>query len=131
MGGADVLLKIAAGASRSYLALQGELFARRLSGVENAGTRLGAYLQATYRDGPRRLYGLRGEVTPAAVPGTTDVGPGSGTERRLSALVAWMPSEFQRLRAQVAWDRLPGSVDALEALLQVEFVIGAHGAHRF
>jgi hypothetical protein len=42
-----------------------------------------------------------------------------------------MPSEFQRLRAQVSWDRLPGKVDALEALLQVEFIIGSHGAHRF
>jgi hypothetical protein len=131
IGGVDLLLKVAPGTTRSYLALQGELFARRLTGIDDAGTRLGGYAQAVYRDGPRWAYGLRGEIAPAAVPGTTDVTPSSGVERRVSAMLAWMPSEFQRLRAQLSWDRLPGNVDALEALLQVEFIIGTHGAHKF
>jgi hypothetical protein len=123
VGGADLFLKIRPPQSRSYGVLQGELFLRHLSGVEDAGTDVGGYLQAVYRHGPYFLYGLRGESSPAAsMP---------GTERRLSALAAWLPSEFQRIRAQVAWDHLPDGTNGFEGTVQLEFVIGAHGAHPF
>jgi hypothetical protein len=46
-------------------------------------------------------------------------------------LAAWLPSEFQRIRLQVAYDRRPEGQDGLETLLQLEFGIGAHGAHPF
>src|SRR5512146_962127 len=131
VGGADLFVKIRPAAARSYVALQGEVFARRLTGTEDASTRVGGYLQGLYRDGPYFAYGLRGEVAPAVLAGTTVVTDRSGTETRLSALAEWLPSEFQRLRAQLAWDRLPGSRDGLEALINVEFVIGSHGAHPF
>ncbi len=131
VGGADVFLKFRPVTTRSYVAVQGELFLRRLSGTPDAATRLGGYLQAVYRDGPFYEYGVRAEAAPAVVPGTTAMPSGSGSEQRYAALAAWLPSEFQRLRAQVAWDRLSGGQDALEALLQVEFIIGAHGAHPF
>ena len=61
----------------------------------------------------------------------TEPNTGSGTEYRATALATWMPSEFQRIRAQVAWDRLPGARDGFEALVHLEFIIGAHGAHPF
>jgi hypothetical protein len=123
LGGADLFLKIHPVRSRSYGVLQGELFLRRLSGTADAGTDVGGYLQAVYRHGPYFLYGLRGESSPAAsMP---------GTERRLSALAGWLPSEFQRIRAQVAWDHLPDGRDGFEGTVQLEFVIGAHGAHPF
>jgi hypothetical protein len=54
-----------------------------------------------------------------------------GPENRISALASWMPSEFQRIRLQVSYDRLPGGQDGVEALLHLEFAIGAHGAHPF
>jgi hypothetical protein len=117
--------------SRSALVLQGELFARDLSGTADAHTRLGGYVQAVYRDGPYWAFGVRGEAAPAAVPGTTTVTNDSGTEYRTSALATWLPSEFQRIRAQIAWDRLPGARDGFEALVHLEFIIGAHGAHPF
>jgi len=131
VGGVDLMLKVRPVSTRSYLVLQGELFTRRMSGTEEAGTVTGGYLQAVFRDGPFYAYGLRGELSPAAVPGTTLVLPDSGTERRLSALAEWLPSEFQRTRAQVAWDHLPDGHDGFELTLHLEFVIGAHGAHPF
>ncbi|GEJ59264.1 hypothetical protein [Anaeromyxobacter diazotrophicus] len=131
VGGADLMLKVRPVNSRSYVVLQGEVFARRMRGTEEEGTASGGYLQAVFRDGPFYAYGVRGELAPAVVPGTTLVTSGSGTERRVSALAEWLPSEFQRLRAQVAWDHLPGGRDGFEATLHLEFVIGAHGAHPF
>ncbi len=133
--GADVFLKIRPPQTRSYLALQGEVLARRLdpsglpadpaAATELPGTLWGGYVQASLRDGPFREYGLRYERAPA-------VGLATGApENRLSALASWLPSEFLRLRAQVAWDRLPDGRDGFEGLLQVEFSIGAHGAHPF
>ena len=67
-------------------------------------------------------YGARYEWAPSA--GEAE----SGTEHRTAALVAWLPSEFQRIRLQVAYDRRPGGQDGLETLLQLEFGIGARRA---
>lgn len=129
--GTDVFLKLRPPSSRSYLALQGEALLRQLNGFEAAGgptgpeapgTAWGGYAQAVYRDGPFLEYGARYERAPA---------PSGGPENRVSALASWLPSEFERLRLQVSYDRLPGGLDGLEALLHLEFIIGAHGAHPF
>lgn len=127
LGGADVYLRYRPAAWRGWLALQGEVYARRFRGVPDrpAGTDTGWWAQAFWRQGARWGYGARYEEAPAAA---ADL---AGTERRASALLAWLPSEFQRLRLQVSWDRLPGGRDGLEALLHLEFGIGAHGAHPF
>ncbi len=129
--GGDVYLKIRPLRSRSYVALQGEILARRLTGApvplegvpaEAAGTEWGGYAQAVYRDGPFFAYGARYERAPAL---------GGGPEHRVSLLASWLPSEFQRLRVQVSYDRLPGGQDGFEALAGLEFAVGAHGAHPF
>ena len=126
--GGDVFLKLRPLQSRSYVALQGEIVSRWLTtaagdteaGVEPSGTEWGGYVQAVWRDGPYFAYGGRYERAPAV---------GGGPEHRASALASWLPSEFQRVRLQVSYDRLPGGTDGLEALLHLEFAIGAHGAH--
>jgi hypothetical protein len=127
--GADAFLKVRPPQSRSYLALQGEVLVRSLDAnagaTDLAGTLWGGYLQASVRQGPYWEYGARAERAPA-----TGVGTGA-PEVRFAALGSWLPSEFQRLRAQLAWARLPGGLDGVEALLQAEFAIGAHGAHPF
>jgi hypothetical protein len=127
--GADAYLKIRPPNARSYLALQGELVARRLFGIGVApgdpdlnGTRWGGYAQAVWRDGPFWAYGVRYERAPAQ---------GGGTEQRATALADWLLTEFQRIRFELGYDRLPGGADGLEALLQLEFAIGVHGAHPF
>ena len=128
--GADVYLKIRPLSARSYAALQGEVVARRLTGAvgaadeppEESGTLWGGYVQAIWRDGPYLAYGARYERAPAVQ---------GGPEHRVSAIAGWLPSEFQRIRLQISYDRLPGGQDGLEALLHFEFSIGAHGAHPF
>ena len=82
----------------------------------------GGYAQAVWRDGPYFAYGARYERAPAVE---------GGPEHRVSAVASWLPSEFQRIRLQVSYDRLPGGRDGVEALLHLEFAIGAHGAHPF
>jgi hypothetical protein len=121
-----VYLKYRPGASRAYLAVQSELIWRRLRDLEAAGSDWGAYAQTVYQ--VSRRWGLGGRWERA--PGVSD-GALTGAEQRWSGLVSLAPSEFQRIRLQGGWARLPGGGDGLEALLAVEFAIGAHGAHPF
>jgi len=127
LGGVDLYLRYRPLQSRSYPALSGERYARRFRDVGDApsGTDTGGWAQAFWRQNRFFGYGARYEWAPSA--GET----ASGTEHRTAALVAWLPSEFQRIRLQVAYDRRPGGQDGLETLLQLEFGIGAHAAHPF
>ena len=128
--GGDVFLKIRPLRTRSYVTLQAEVVSRWLTTAaetteehaEPSGTEWGGYVQAVWRDGPYFAYGARYERAPAVT---------GGPEHRVSALASWLPSEFQRIRLQVSYDRLPGGSDGVEALLHLEFAIGAHGAHPF
>jgi hypothetical protein len=126
LGGVDVHLRWRPLESRSYLALQGELFGRRFRGVEEApGDDWGGYGQVFWKQGARWGAGARYDWAPAVLE------EGDGTEHRYAALVGWFPSEFQRVRLQVSYDRRPGGEDGIEALLHLEFGFGAHGAHPF
>jgi len=129
--GTDLFLKLRPPSSRSYVALQAEALLRQLNGFEAAGgpngpeapgTAWGGYAQAVYRDGPFFEYGGRYERAP---------GVSGAPENRISGLASWLPSEFERIRLEVSYDRLPGGTDGLEALLHLEFIIGSHGAHPF
>ncbi len=126
--GADVLLKYRPPRGRAYLLVQGELFGRRLSGSADPaadGTKVGGYGYALVRTSAFWAFGARWETAPAGEAG--DGGP----EQRGSAIAIWYPSEFQRLRLQLGYDRLPGGKEGVEAILSAEFAIGAHGAHPF
>jgi hypothetical protein len=127
LGGADLYVRIRPLATRAYLALQGEVYARKLRGVPDvdSDTQHGWWAQAFWRQDAYWGYGARYEEAPSAAEGL------EGTERRVSGVIAWLPSEFQRIRVQLSYDRLPGGQDGLEALLHLEFGIGAHGAHPF
>src|SRR5450759_460490 len=55
-------------------------------------------------------------------------------DRGDSAILTFWPSEFSQLRAQLRrnhYDQPGGPVTATELLVQLQFVIGAHGAHPF
>jgi len=126
--GADLYLKLRRPSSRAYLALQGELYARRLSGTGDPaadGTKLGGYAQLLYRVSRDWAFGGRWESAPSLAEGRP------GPEQRFTALASWYTSEFMRLRLQGSYDRLPGGREGLEALLALEFSIGVHGAHPF
>jgi hypothetical protein len=128
LSGVDVYVKRRLGATRASIALQAEAIARRLRVAgEERDTGWGAYGQVVLRPGPRTMYGVRYE----RAPGVVEEGAAGDAEHRVSALVGWLPSEFQRIRLQGDWDRLPGGEDGFEALLAIEFSFGAHGAHPF
>jgi hypothetical protein len=147
VGAADLYLRWRPLRSRSYVTLQGEVFARKFRGdglsdalkaampvlaanVER-GTDTGGYAQLFVRQGAYFGYGVRYDEAPVAAAAVEEAEAAPGTERRFGALATWFPSEFQRLRLQVSYDRRPGGQDGVEALLSLEFGIGSHGAHPF
>jgi hypothetical protein len=48
-----------------------------------------------------------------------------------SLVLSYWPSEFSLVRGQYRFTRYAGNVDAHELLMQVQFSLGAHGAHPF
>jgi hypothetical protein len=124
LAGADVYVRIRPPTTRAWLALQGEWYGRRFSGVPGSGAG-GGYAQAFWRANAFFGYGVRFDDAPAAPAA------GPGREYRVSGIASWFPSEFLKLRAQLAWDRRPFDQNGLEAILALEFAMGAHGAHPF
>jgi hypothetical protein len=55
-----------------------------------------------------------------------------GARWRLSPALTWFPTEFSKLRLQYDYDRLT-TLDRTEhsVWLQLEFILGAHAAHKF
>ena len=104
----------------------------------------GWYLQAVYQFMPTWRAGLRfdqldhgtvsnGIVTGGAGPAAADF-PLLGTAHdpsRTSAMVDWSPSEFSRIRLQVAEDDSRAGVTDRQVLVQYIHSLGAHGAHKF
>jgi hypothetical protein len=46
-------------------------------------------------------------------------------------ILTFWPSEFSQVRGELRRRRYAGGITANEALLQLQFAIGAHGAHPF
>jgi hypothetical protein len=131
LGAVDLFAKYRPPSGRAYVTLQGELYARRYRGGASAdgGDGWGTYAQLFWRRDEWYGYGLRWDRAPAA--GAQPTAPFSGIEQRWSAVGDWFLTEFQRIGLQVAYDQRPGGQEGWEALLHLEFVIGAHGAHPF
>jgi hypothetical protein len=147
MGGADLYLRWRPLQSRSYVALQGEIYTQKFRGsglsdelsaampalVANVerGRETGGYAQLFWRRSAYWGYGVRYDNAPIGPAFGTPEDVASGTEHRYGAIASWFPSEFQRLRLQVSYDTRPGGQDGVEVLLGLEFGIGSHGAHPF
>ncbi len=130
LGAVDLYLRWRPLASRAYLALQAELYGRRFVHVDRPAA-VSGYVQLFRRETAYFGYGVRYDQAPSGADYGAPAGSASGHEQRFSAVGSWFPSEFQRLRLQVTYDRLPGGQEGVEALLGLEFGIGAHGAHPF
>ncbi len=92
--------------------------------ADRADSALGFYTSLDYQFARRWLTGLR--LDQADRP----LDPGS-TDRALSLSLTFRPSEFSQLRAQIRRSRYAHELTATELLLQLQFAIGAHGAHTF
>jgi hypothetical protein len=124
--------------------LQGEYFRRRESGElafdvlsgDYASRQSGWYAQAVFQPIPRWRVGYRydrlshGSVTSGSgIDATVLLTPHDPT--RHAAMLEWSPTEFSRLRFQLAADKSRAGVTDHQALIQYIFSLGAHGAHRF
>ena len=125
LAGADLYLRYRPPDSRAYLAVTAELYARRFVGMEDVSQAFqdGWWAQAFWRVDRFVGMGARYERAPAEA--------GGGDEQRLVGVLAWLPSEFERIRLEASHDVLPGGVKAFTVLANLEFGIGAHGAHPF
>ena len=95
----------------------------------------GWYLQAVYKFLPTWRVGLR---TERLNPGTLDYGVNAGQiaaddhrPSKNSVMLDYSPSEFSRVRLQLAQDRArPGAADK-QVFVQYQMSLGAHGAHAY
>jgi hypothetical protein len=141
-------------ASHTNFKLQGEYFRRKESGTltfDTAGqaladayatTQSGWYLQGIYQFMPMWRVGLRYDKLHSGTPEIRLVSNGPlGTAdfpqlaayhpSRTSLMFDYSPSEFSRLRLQLAQDKSrPGTHDN-QLFLQYVMSLGAHGAHPF
>jgi hypothetical protein len=114
---------------RSYfgLALQAEYFWRKIlaAGESPAFVDTGAYAQLVLQLSRRWHTGGRFDQVGLARSERQPRGA------RVSAMAMFTPSEFSRLRLQGQREKVDLGGPVYEALLLLEFAIGAHGAHPF
>jgi hypothetical protein len=134
-------------ASRTSFKLQGEYLRSKRDGslvadvgnTDSAGAysavQSGWYLQGIYQFLPRWRAGLRTERLYA---GTPDYGLNAGSfaasdynPRKNTLMLDFSPSEFSRVRLQLARDRAREGVTDNQFFLQYQMSLGAHGAHGF
>ncbi|HJV59529.1 MAG TPA: hypothetical protein VJ743_01230, partial [Albitalea sp.] len=134
-------------ATRTNFKLQGEYLRSRrdgslvadVDGAASAGSyravQSGWYLQGVYQFMPRWRVGLR---TERLDPGTPDYGvnaglfAGSGLHpRKQTVMLDFNPSEFSRVRLQLAQDRSREGASDNQLFLQYQMSLGAHGAHSY
>lgn len=134
-------------ASRTNFKLQGEyLHSRRegsltydTAGVASAdgfrASQSGWYLQGVYQFMPRWRVGLRTERLDSGNPSyganAAALASGAYQPRKHSLMFDYSPSEFSRVRLQLARDHSrPGAPDN-QLFLQYQMSLGAHGGHRY
>ena len=138
-------------AKERYLKLQGEYLWRRESGelaynITDAGAETtsdarfrqsGGYLQAVYQFMPHWRVGVRGDWLRSGTANLGTLGSdqlpilASHNPTRQTAMVDWSPSEFSRLRLQLARDKSRNGEADNQVWLQYVMSLGAHGAHKF
>ena len=134
-------------ATQTSFKLQGEYLRSSRSGTLNYDTasaitpgsyravQSGWYVQGVYQFMPRWRAGLRTERLNA---GTTDFGVNTGSlagsayqPSKNSFMIDFNPSEFSRVRLQLAQDRSRQGLVDNQIFLQYQMSLGAHGAHNY
>lgn len=91
----------------------------------------GLYSELLWGFRKRWVAGLRGEYANGDEGAFDSLDVYRGERTRLSPVLSFYPSEFSRVRLQYNYDH--GALFGTEhsVWLQLEFLLGAHGAHRF
>ena len=95
----------------------------------------GMYSQVLWGFKKGWIAGVRGDYLHNTDSSLTN-DPDRQTRSRISANLTWLPTEFSRLRLQYNHDFLADTFslsgrDVDSVFLQFEFILGAHGAHKF
>jgi hypothetical protein len=143
IAGGDLFIKYRKPDELSFISLQAE-YLQRFYGTADSGqvTDFGWYAQLNYRlPAPYERWhaGLRYDyVGPKNAPVTTAITYGSPTDPdtsrryRISPVVTFYPSEFSKIRFQYNYDKPQDFENAQQVgIVEFEFLIGAHGAHKF
>ena len=130
--GTDIYLKYRPITQGSYfiLSLEAEGIVRLRQVPQERLTDFGSYTQLFSRFARRwgaavRYEYVSGELNDYLDPEWTEA------RQRVSSNVTFWPTEFSRLRLQHNYDRPQWRDDFHAVMLNVEFVVGSHGAHRF
>jgi hypothetical protein len=133
LGGLDVTYRwkpLQQGTYRSVI-LRGELFESEREQPGGTQKATGWFVSADYQLAKRWWVGLRGE-------GAEHADNASISDTGAAATLTFSPSEFSQLRLEARQRRYGGpnavsdqTYTANEVLLQLQFAIGAHGAHPF
>ena len=146
--GADFVWKYAPNGdvSQTNFKLQGEYFRRHENGMltynltttdRYAVTQSGWYVQSVYQFRPHWRAAVRYDQL---APGNAQVGALNAanvisnvgyTPTRSTVMLDYSPSEFSRLRAQLAQDKSRQGLSDTQFFLQYVMSLGAHGAHKF
>lgn len=148
--GADIYWKWKPATAQSgfpFVSWQTEALYRRFgagpdpNGIDSTGTPValpaenitdwGFYSQLSYGFVQRWVASLRGEFVSGnnATLDPTDVYRGDRT--RISPALTFFPSEFSKVRLQYNYDHGQNFGDDHSVWMQLEFLLGAHGAHKF
>ena len=107
--------------------VRGELFRSRRDEPQELGgkqTARGWFLSGEYQLAKRWFAGARIESSDHA-------DDASKRDTGQAVILTFWPSEFSQVRGELRRRRYAGGITANEALLQLQFAIGAHGAHPF
>ncbi len=131
-----------ANAGFPFVALQSEYLTRRYDAsrryaVDKYATVLpaetlrdgGMYAQLQWGIKPRIVAGLRGETVDGDK--ASFVVPDRERRTRVSPNLTWFPTEFSKFRLQYNYDQRRGLGSDHTVLVQFEFLLGAHAAHKF
>jgi hypothetical protein len=104
--------------------LRTELVWSRRHEIDAVPEAFGFYVAGEYQVGRRWIAGARWDRSERA-------DDPSLVDKSGSALLTFWPSEFSQIRGQYRYVRYGDGETANEALFQLQFSIGAHGAHTF
>ncbi len=91
----------------------------------------GFYSQVLWGVKPHWVVGGRGEYATGNSSAYDPLDPFRGERYRVSPVVTWYPSEFSKIRLQYNYDHGEFIGAQNSVWMQVEFLLGAHGAHKF
>jgi hypothetical protein len=91
----------------------------------------GFYSQVLWGFHPHWVAGLRGEYASGDTGAFDAFDVFRGQRTRISPDMTWYISEFSKLRLQYNYDHGEFFGDQHSVWLQMEFLLGAHGAHKF